>query len=252
MYMPGALKHLYEVAEITNADVVHMPNRLRSGRDGVVNADTKLYMQSWGGEKIDKVTVMPKDPLFRLQMWVNKSITGDAPFNLFKRQFLVENNFVNIFHSQAFLLLWLMKADVFVETPLPLYIYRDSPDSTTRNNNLFPIERVLYPKMNGLHDLSEALSTIEIFKDNECLKTFVEMKWLSLYHQSQVKSRGVYDNGITPELHQRVYDFFKKYFGDNALYPTLLFHWIHIIPTPYSIDNILLANLMPLIDNKKK
>ena len=143
MYMPGALKHLYEVAEITNADVVHMPNRLRSGRDGVVNADTKLYMQSLGGEKIDKVTVMPKDPLFRLQMWVNKSITGDAPFNLFKRQFLVENNFVNIFHSQAFLLLWLMKADVFVETPLPLYIYRDSPDSTTRNNNLFPIERVL-------------------------------------------------------------------------------------------------------------
>ena len=41
--------------------------------------------------------------------------------------------------------------------------------------------------------------------------------------------RGVYKDGVTPELNRAVEDAFKKYFGDDATYPTFLFHWIHAV-----------------------
>ena len=244
MYMPGALQHLYEAAD---ADVVHTTNILRSGKDGVINADTKLTVHCWDKLQVDKPTLMPNDPMFRLQTWVNRGVSGDAPFNLFRREFLIENNLVEIFHSHEFVLLWLMKAKVFVKTPFPFYVYRDAPDSTSRNNHLHPLSRFLNYKMERLRVLEEELPTIDIFKDNEPLQTFVKILWLSRSHQIQIRDRGFYKDGI-----QTIYNIFKKYFGDNALYPTMLFHWIHIIPTPYNMEDVLFANIMPLINSPKK
>lgn len=251
MYIPGALQHLYELAEATNADVVHTPYALRSGADGVINSNTKLLFQSLDAHPVNKVAVMPNDPWFRLKEWLEGGTHVDAPFNLFRRSFIIENELVHIFHSHVFWLLWLMKANVFVKTPMPFYIYRNSPDSATRTNNFFHMEKIINGKFESLHLLDKTLPTIEFFKDNPELQTFVKLKFLSLAHQ-QVRARGFYKDGITPELHQAVYSAFKKHFGDDALYPTLLFHWICSIPTEHDIQNFWYKISQPLINSQKK
>ena len=40
---------------------------------------------------------------------------------------------------------------------------------------------------------------------------------------------GVYKDGITPELHRAVEDAFRKFFGDDAAFPTFLFHYVHAL-----------------------
>ena len=249
MYLTQALQHLHEIAESTNADVVHASYMLRSSPDGVIDSNHKLSIQCSETNPVNRVTIMSEDPISRLIEWLENGTFIDAPHNLFRRSFIIENDLVNIFHSHEFLLLWLMKAKVFVKTPMPFYIYRNSPDSITRNNNYFDVENFILHKLEILHFLDKILPTIDLFKDNERLQTFVKLRFLSRSHHNQIKVRGMYNKGVTPELHQAVYHAFERYFGDAALYPTLLFHWTCSIPFEQSIEDFWYKISQPLIQS---
>ena len=57
-------------------------------------------------------------------------------------------------------------------------------------------------------------------------------------HWYWINKRGVYKNGITPELHRAVAEGFKKYFGDDAAFPTFLFHYVHAVLAGQRPDTI--------------
>ena len=229
MYLPNALQHMYEVAERFNADVVHECKYFTSAPDGILKDDTILTLVNYDRYQVEKVTVMPDDPNFRFNCWIN-DIGIDAQHNIFNREFFIENDlhFETFDDARLLALKWLMKAKVFVKTPEVFYIYRNSPDSDT--NSKFPPERVAklissYIRLS--RHLDEFFAEEDFFKDKPELQYLARSNLFYIFDSFWIVRNGVYKDGITPELHRAVEDVFKKYFGEDAALPTFLFHWIH-------------------------
>ncbi len=231
MYLPHALQHLYEVAEHFNADVVHECKYLTTASDGIIKEGTPLTLVNYDRYQVKNVTVMPNDPNVRFHCWIN-DIGIDAQHNIFKREFFTDNDlhFENFDDTRLLTLKWLMKAKVFVKTPVVFYIYRNSPDSDT--NSKVPPERVAklissYIRLS--RHLDEFFAEEDFFKDKPELQYLVRSNLFFIFDTFWVVRNGVYKDGITPELHRAVEDAFKKHFGEDASFPTFLFHWIHTL-----------------------
>lgn len=230
LYLPHALEQMYTLAETFNADVVHESVYLTTAPDGVIKEGTPLKLFYHDGNRVQNVTAIPNDPFARFMEWNCGGIGIDAPHNIFKRKFLTENDlrFETFGGNTLLALQWIMAAKILVKTPVPFYIYRNSPDSVTRAN--FPPERVTRFISNQI-ELSRWLD--KFFAGNDFFKDKPEMQYCARSHLFYVFShwdivrRGLYKDGVTPELNQAVEDAFKKHFGDDATYPTFLFHWIH-------------------------
>ncbi len=67
MYLPHALKYLYETAEKFQADIVHTIRFLNSPPDGVIKEGTQFQIMSPESQKVDTATVMPADQLSRFK-----------------------------------------------------------------------------------------------------------------------------------------------------------------------------------------
>ena len=229
MYLPHGLQHMYEVAERFKADVVHECVLLTTAPDGVITDEKSLILKPYDKNPVDKVAVMSSDPLFRFNMWLN-DVQVDAQHNIFSRKFLVENDlqFETFGGNRLLALKWLMKAKVLVKTPLPFYVYRNSPDSNT--NSKFPPERVakfISDQIELSRHLDEFFSKDNIFRNHKELQYLARSELFSKFGNWWIVRKGVYSDGITPELNQAVELAFRKYFGDDAPFPAFLFHWIH-------------------------
>ena len=49
----------------------------------------------------------------------------------------------------------------------------------------------------------------------------------------------MYKNGVTFELNDAVEDAFREHFGNNAAFPTFLFHWVHALQEKVSVRKII-------------
>ena len=148
------------------------------------------------------------------------------------------------------MLMCLMKAKTFVKTPFPFYVYFSPPDSMTNNVKYFNIEKFIEGKFNSIRYLDEELPKIDFFKNNVMLQQFTKFRCLFKSHKWHITRRGFYKNGVNKELNRSVLNAFKKHFGEFAIYPTLLFHWISIISVAVpnqDIEEILFNSLLPLI-----
>lgn len=231
MFLPHALVHMYEVAENFNADVVHECKYLTTAPDGIIEKGTPLKITDYDRCQVDNVTVMPDDPNFRFYCWVN-DIGTDAQHNIFNKEFFIKNGlrFETFDDTRLLLLKCLMKAKVFVKTPVVFYIYRNSPDSDT--NSKFPPERVAklisdYIKLS--RHLDEFFASDDFFKDKPELQYLARSHLFFIFDNFWIIRNGVYKNGITPELHRAVESAFREYFGKDAPLPTFFFHWLHTL-----------------------
>ena len=229
MYLPHALAHMYEVAEHFNADVVHECKYLTTAPDGIIEEGTPLQIVNYDRYQVNNVTVMPDDLNFRFNCWIN-DIGIDAQHNIFNRNFFMKNGlrFETVDDARLLALKWLMKAKVFVKTPVIFYIYRTSPDQDT--NSSFPPERVakfISTQIKLSRHLEEFFATEDFFRDNEQLQYIVRNHLFLIFDDFWIVRNGVYRNGVTPELHRAVENAFKEHFGDDAGFPTFLFHWVH-------------------------
>lgn len=240
LYLPHALEHMYKVAEHFQADVVHECKHLTTAPDGIIAEGTPLKISLYDKLQVKDVAVMPNDPAVRFRMWLN-DIGIDAQHNIFNRQFIVENDlrFETFGGNRLLALKWLLQAKVFVKTPISFYIYRNAPDSITRAK--CPPEHVarfITQQMQLSRYLDEYFATEDFFKDKPELQYLARSNLFMAFDNYRVNRRGVYKNGITPELHHAVEDTLKKYFGDDAALPTFLFHWIHAAICGQSINII--------------
>ena len=230
LYLPHALEHMYEVAELSKADVVHESFFFTTAPDGVVKNEKSLILKPYDKQPVDKITIMPNDLLWRFNEWYSKSIGIDAQHNIFSRKFLMENDlrFEPYGGNGLLAFIWIMKAKVLVKTPIPFYVYRNSPDSGT-NAKCTPeyVANFISEQINLSRRLDEIFSTEDFFKNNE------EFQYLARSHifygknNYWLKRPGAYKDGVTPELNRAVEEAFKKYFGEDAAFPAFLFNWIH-------------------------
>ena len=239
-----ALQYLHDVAESCSADIVHCTAHLGTPPDGIINADTKFILAYHDRTRTDKVALMPNDPIFRLKEWSEGGTFCDAPYNLYNRKFVADNHLLfdhpafglNLFH-----LAWLMTAKIFVKTPVPCYVYRDSFDSTTRNyNTVDTVSNYICGMMDNVRWLDKFLLRLPFIKDNPEIQRFVKFKFLVLFDEYMILRRGFYKDGISDELYEAVEGAFRKYLGTDAFYPTVLFNWIHASQCGRNLSQIML------------
>ena len=228
IYLSHALQNMYEIAERFNADVVHETKFWTTPPDGIVNPN-KLILFDYDRKQINDTEVMSDDPVLRFYTWYS-DIGIDVQHNVFNRKFFLENDlrFENFTDFRLLALKWVMKAKVLVKTPTPFYVYRNSAEQDT--NSEFPPERVaklILDQMQMSRHLDEFFAGDDFFRDNKELQYIARSNLFSIIDSFWVVRNGVYRNGITPELNQAVEAAFRKYLGDDAPFPTFLFHWIH-------------------------
>ena len=238
MYLPHAIQHLYEVAEVVNADVVHESFCLNSLKDGIIEdiKDCKPFCMD--GNNFDKITAIPNDPSYRFNEWINAGTFIDSQYNIFNKNFVLKNHIFTDGHRYA-ALWWLMSAKVFVKTPVICYVHRDAPDSGTNIN--FPpekLEKFISNKIKMLHDMDKHFAQIDFFKGNNYIQYLTKAHLLFVLDNYEITRRNVYANGITPEIYSIVESSFKKIFGENYFYPMFLFNWAHVMPYNLRVDNI--------------
>ena len=246
LYLPRALEHMYEAAERFNADVVHECVLVTTAPDGVIKDEKSLILKPYDTNPVNKVTVMPNNPIWRFNEWYSGGIGIDAPHNIFNRKFLLDNDLrFECFGggmtggNRILALKWIMRAKIFVKTPQPCYIYRNSPDSIT--NAKMPPERVAQLISNQIQlsrHLDDYFARDDFFKDKFYFQYLARNTLFKIFDNHRMARNGVYKDGITPELHRAVEEAFRKYFGDDAAFPTFLFHWIHAAMFGKPVDAI--------------
>ena len=241
LYIQQSLESLYTTAEKFNADVVHSIQFLNSGKDGVINENTKLQLVRPEIQFINEAQVMPNDPAWRFQEYINASgFYGDTQYSFFNRNFIMSNDLLfdgfcsGSKSTKPFLLAWLMLAKVYVKTPVVHYIRRDAPDAgtNTKELNLKNVEDFIDQMMECTRYLEKyVIPNIKFLNDNkDFVRYYINAKTYNVMGNFLIKTRNFYKNGVTPELNRVVENTFKKYFGEDAYYPAFLFHWTHSVP----------------------
>ena len=148
-----------------------------------------------------------------------------------------------------FLLRWLLNANVFVKVPIIPYIRRDAPDSWSNNLSKFSIEKFIAEKIEIARRLEDILPELKLFDYKEEIKRFILLKLLVRSHQIQISRRGIYKDGISPEVRDKVENTFRKYLGDASPYVALLFHLVFMIPTNQNFEQIILSDGLNRVKN---
>ncbi len=229
-YLPHALQHLYDVAENFNADVVHGSGCLIFPED-----DSKIFVSETYDSVISKkVAVMSDIPSERFQMWLRGEIFWDTQYNLFNRNFMIENE---IFNGEAsgdpiFLSLWwTMLAKVFVKTPVIFYVRRKRPKvQLTEKEIPRGIEEVISVEIEMSREFNRLFNKVELLKNNEEYQYMAKAFTFCVRESAWIMHKEIYRNGVTPEIYNAVKNTFKKYFGDDYYYPMFLFNWAHVMP----------------------
>ena len=251
LLLSNASQHLYELAEKFQADVVHGSNFLIQDKDEPIKEGTMLRPVYGDQKPVSETAVMPADAFSRFTEWNENGTFLDAQYNLFRKDFLIENK---IFFSRCpslpfFLLMWMMKAKVYVKDPAYFYVRRDAADSTSNTFNVRNIESFILTKFKIAETIDDILSDIKFFQD--CPPAFRLAKIKILANGDDYRIKKFYRNGITPEIQAAVENAFRKKFDDDAFYPAMLFHWIHILPTEENISTAMIQSHKSWIYSKK-
>lgn len=247
-----ALQYLYEVAEKYGADVVHSSYavKLDSLSDSVNNVEPKLTVAKGDSSPVQELTIISNDPLDRFNEWINGGTFIDLQYNLFRRDFIFDNELqcdTNDGEPSFFALWWIMLAKVFVKTPVPCYIKRDNPYTQSNEKFYAPeyIEKFIIAKMNQSRDLDKLFHKVELFRDNEYLQYMIKAHIFWRRDEFFLFRNGVYKGGITPEFLQAAARAFRKYFGDDYFYPMFLFNFVHVLPYDIRVDTINVEHTTP-------
>ena len=233
LFLHQALEQMYKAAEYFNADVVHTGRFLKSQKDGVIDEKTQFKIMCWENRTVKNFEVVSNEPEQRFLEWTTGDTFIDAPYNIFKRKFLLENEIFFSEHSGnlLFCLHWLMKAKVYVKSPDIFYINRDSPDSQTNDKKAI-YERTrknLLCMFDSLYYLEKIFKSVDFFKDNAATQYTAKAMFFARFESFEISRLNIYDKGITPELHRAVERAMKDYFGEQADYVTFLFHKVHCL-----------------------
>lgn len=232
-----ALQHLYEIAEKTNADVVHECYLLQSEPDGIIDM-SKLHLNCWETNPVKVVSLISDNPMSRFKEWYSEGTFHDVMYNLLRRKFMLDNNIFFKYDYKFTALEWTMFAKIFVKTPTICYIRRNAPDSGARNKQATDLANFISRFITLPRDMDELFTRIEFFKNNEEIQYMAKAYLLKHLDKFFVFGSRYYENGITKELWREVDNMFKKYFGENYFYPALLFNWIHAMPFNKPVDII--------------
>ena len=253
VFLPYALQHLYEIVEKSNADVIHTVGHFNTPENGIVTPTT-LKPQIHDSHPVNQVEVMPEALKFRFIEWATNGTFCDTQYNLFSKKFIRENELLfnpTSYGLNIFLLFWMMKAKIFVKTPVLYYVRRESPNSVTNKpRNLFnQVNGYVQAMMNLSRILDKLLPRIKFFRDNVALQHFAKFKFMTDFEHHEVTRFGIYKDGGSSEIWEAVEKAFSKFVGaENAFYPTLLFSWMQSARCGKDLNKVMLQQALESIN----
>ncbi len=198
VFMPNALKPLYEIAEHFNADVVHEIAKYGSKDEGgAIRNGSPVEVYVHDNSPVDKITLMPYDMNERVKDWFERGTFVDCMFNLFRREFLIENKIPYIESGGNFLFVffWLMKAKVYVKIPYASYIYRANPTSVSNvKRNFNYVGEVIEDMIDVINVLDKYFEEEEFFKDKKYLRELIKIEATAVNDLHCLKRLRFYDS----------------------------------------------------------
>ena len=233
LFLSEALANMYDAAEYFKADVVHAGVFLQSPADGIIDANTQFKVMCWENRQVKNFELVPDDPQTRFKEWTSCHTFFDAPYNIFRREFLLDNGifFPERCGNQLFCLHWLMKAKIYVKTPEIFYINRDSPDSQTNDKsalNRRP-EQFIRDVILSTKYIEQIFRTVDYFRD-EAARYKAKAVFYNRFDEFEIGRLRIYEQGLNPELNRAVERVMRDYCGDCADYVTFMFHKLHCFP----------------------
>ena len=177
----NALELLYNIAEQTQAEVVHVEKYLVPDGDGsVINENTKFHIDSHQlAPFVDKVTLETDNIGNRIERFCQKNFLWWACSKLFLRDFLVKNNiqFAEMIsvEDMIFSFKCICCAKKYVRIPNAIYIYRQNPYSMTRNKITveYQLHRYLTVLLKGTSALFQFTDEHRFFSENPKYKSMI-------------------------------------------------------------------------------
>lgn len=234
MYLPITLEKLFDVAEKYSADVVHFTNFFTSQKDGIIANGTRLQRISKDRHNVTEAEIFSSDLNDRFNEWLDGGTFQDVQYNIFKREFVLDNEkFFNnaCFENLLFTLMWILRAKTFVKIPDALYIRRDTPDSQTNDTNsaLYNFKNSIPLRLELFRSVDKFISDCEFLRNNAELKYYVKTKIFTAHENLIGVENVTRSNKAYVELYGTIEDAFRKYFGVDAVYLAVLFHWAHLM-----------------------
>lgn len=171
-----AFEILYNAAENTNADVVHIEkNLLPIADDDKITSQTKFRLDTHQAPPfVDDIKLETDDIGDRIIRFCQKNFFWWACSKLFRREFLITNeiDFTNVLTTEDMIFTFkcLCLAKNYVRIPNVIYIYRKHENSITSSSISVEREvyRYAYSVMKGIKELDRFVNRIA--NDNEELK----------------------------------------------------------------------------------
>ena len=255
VYLPKTLERLFYTAEKYSADVVHTSNFFTTDTDGSIKNGVKLRKISRDTRNVNEITVMSEDLNSRFIEWLDGGTFQDLQFNLFRRQFIFDNEkfFFDILSDTfLFTLIWLMTAKTFVKIPDALYIRRDSShcQSNDTNSAVYKFENAIPLKLELFANVDKFINACDFLKNNLELQYLVKTKIFTAHENLDENASLRRGNVAYVELYNSIENTFRKIFGSNAVYLALLFHWAHLMQFNKNGLNNLLKNCLKVINQE--
>lgn len=228
LYLPNALQILYDTAEKFGADAVHSANFLTSNGNGVIENNAQLRRVSFDRVPAQKIEVLQLEPLQKFNEWFEGRIFQDLQYNIFNRKFILDEKiFVkdSVWALMEVSLHWIMAAKIIVKTPEIFYIRRENPYSQT--NTQFKLENEIVKRIEHFRHLDKFISQFELFRDNDELQYKIKARIFSYFENLNFEKLPSYGDARFAKLYNSIEGTFRKYFGENAIYLAMMYHWAH-------------------------
>ena len=229
------LEVLYNAAEQTNADVVHVERFfLPTGTGDQVNAQTKMIVQSYqSGAFVNKLTVETNNIAQRVVDFCQKRYLWWACNKLFRRDFLIENQIefapARSVEDMVFMFSALCCAKTYVRIPDIFYVYRQNPNSVTHSTLDVEqqIKRYVPSLIRGVKALDNFLGKQKFFVENPALK-FMAVNFLIELHLGG--EQGVYAK-LPPHLLEPLIrrEFAKEIGRGDEVTASYLFNLVNVM-----------------------
>lgn len=222
LYLQNALQNFYETAEKFNADIVHGANFF------IAEKNKPLQKFSFDRYPASKIEVLREDSSLRFNEWFEGKIFRDLQYNIFRRQFVLDRGIFSDITTNNLLavsLKWIMNAKILVKMPESFYIRRENPYTQSKTPRKF--EEEILTRLEFFRQLEKLISEFEFFRDNDILKYKIKARFFGFYENLSFDSSPSYGNEKFVDAYNSIENIFRKYFGADAVYLAMTYHWAH-------------------------
>lgn len=257
LHLPDALEHLYGLAEKFNADVVHASSFLISDEYGLMNKSSQPRKFSYEPRPVTEIELVPNDPAVRFNHWFTGKTFRDDQYNLFRRQFVLDAKVFSStigWDSLIVSLMWIMRAKVLVKTPKIFYIRRENTSSQTYDNitiahySSSKFENEISRRIELFRNLEKLINDFEFFRNSPVRQYQIKARAFGLYESLDFNNPKFYGRKELAAAYNTVEKVFKEYFGDDAIYLAMMYHWAHSMHFNQNQFQGALQNCLKILD----